>query len=83
MNLGKEKNNINPLLSIRDQKTFEKSWEQIESFVAIFRVSSTDIRTEFGLTKYGLLVVKRGTFIKYERITLLHELKMKQIYEGG
>ena len=74
---------INHLLFMDDLKLFAKNEDQIDNLVNAVRVCSEDIKMEFGLPKYGVLIMKRGKVVKSEGISMPDGKMMKNIEEGG
>ena len=60
INHGDIKTRINHLLFMDDLKLFAKSNDQIDSLANALYTFSEYIGMEFGIKKYGVLVLKRG-----------------------
>ena len=63
-------------------KLFAKNEDQIDSLVNTVRIFSEDIKMEFGLSKCGVLIMKRGKVVKSEGIRMPDGRMMKNIEEG-
>ena len=74
---------INHLLFIDDLKLYAKSEEQTNTLVRTVYVFSNDIGMEFGITKCGILTMKRGKIVKSEGIKLPDGEVMKQVGQQG
>ena len=61
---GDKKTRLNHLLFMDDLKLFAKSNDQIDSMVNTVYTFSEDIRMEFGIKKFRVLVLKRRKFDK-------------------
>ena len=53
-----------------DLKLFAKNKNQIDSLVNTVKIFSEDIKMEFGLPKYGVLIMKWGKVVKSEGISM-------------
>ena len=73
---------INHLLFMDDLKLFAKNEDQMDSLVNTVRIFSEDIKMEFGLSKCGVLIMKRGKVVKSEGIRMPNGMMMKNIEEG-
>ena len=73
---------INHLLFMDNLKLFTKNEDQIDSLVNTVRIFSEDIKMEFGLSKCGVLIMKRGKVVKSEGIRMPNGMMMKNIEEG-
>ena len=73
---------INHLLFMDNLKLFTKNEDQIDSLVNTVRILSEDIKMEFGLSKCGVLIMKRGKVVKSEGIRMPDGKMMKNIEEG-
>ena len=51
-----------------DLKLFGKSEDQIDSLVQTVLIFSEDIGMEFGLKKRGVVILKKGKLVKFDRI---------------
>ena len=58
--MGQEGVQDKPSFFMDDLKLFGKNEEQISSLVTTVNICSGDIGMEFGLTKCGILTLKRG-----------------------
>ena len=65
-----------------DLKLFAKNEDQMDSLVNTVRIFSEDIKMEFGLSKCGVLIMKRGKVVKSEGIRMPNGMMMKNIEEG-
>ena len=66
-----------------NMKLYRKDERQIDSLINTVCVFSDDIRMEFGLTKCGVVVMKRGKVVKYDGVDLPDGRRMKSVEEGG
>ena len=80
---GKREYKLNHLLFMDDLKLHAKIAEQANSLVRTVYVFSTNIGMEFGITKCGVLTMKRGKIIKSEGIKLPDGEVMKQVGQEG
>ena len=53
-----------------DLKLYRKSEEQIDSLVRTVNILSTHFGMEFGISKCGLLILKRGNIVRNQGIEL-------------
>ena len=74
---------VNHLLFMDDLKLLGKSEDQIDSLVQTVQLFSEGIGMEFGLKKCGVLLMKRGTKVRFDGITLLDGQMMREIEEEG
>lgn len=74
---------INHLLYIDDLKLFGKTENQIDSLINTVYIFSKDIGMEFGLTKCGILVLKRGKVVKTDGVVMPDGDVMRQIEDDG
>ena len=63
---GKKEYRLNHLLFMDDLKLYAKSEEQTNTLVRTVYVFTTDIGMVFGITKCGILTMKRGKIVKSE-----------------
>ena len=68
--LGKGEITINHLLFMDDLKLFGKNEKEIETLMNTVRIFSNDIRMEFGISKCGVLMIKRGKLSKCKGIEI-------------
>ena len=80
---GKREYKLSHLLFMDDLKLHAKIAEQANSLVRTVYVFSTNIGMEFGITKCGVLTMKRGKIIKSEGIKLPDGEVMKQVGQEG
>ena len=73
---------LNHLLFMDDLKLFGKSDDQIDSLVQLVFTFSEDIGMEFGLKKYGVVILKKGK-LKFDGIHLPNQEIMKEVDENG
>ena len=73
---------INHLLFMDDLKFFSRNEYQTDSSVNTVRISSEDIKMEFGLLKCGAFIMKRGKVVKSEGIGMPNIKMMKNNEEG-
>ena len=66
-----------------DLKLFGKSDGQIDSLVQTVFTFSEDIGMEFGLKKRGVVILKKGKLVKFDRIHLPDQEIMKAVDENG
>ena len=64
-------------------KLFGKSDDQIDSLVKTVFTFSEDIGIEFGLKKCGVVILKKGKLVKFDRIHLPNLEIMKEVDENG
>ena len=67
---------------MNDLKLFVKNEDQIDNLVYTVKKFSGDIKMEFGLPKYGVLIMKRGNVVKSEGKSMPDGKMMKNIEEG-
>ena len=70
---------INHLLYMDDLKLFGKTEKQLDSLMNTVRIFSEDIRMEFGISKCGVLVMKKGKLIHSEGIEIPSGDRIKEI----
>ena len=73
----------NHLLFMDDLKLYGKNENQIDTLVNTVRVFSDDIRMEFGISKFAILIVKRGKVVKCDGIVKPGNEIMKGLEEEG
>ena len=73
---------INHLLFMDDLKLFAKNVDQTDSLVNTVRIFSEDIKMEFGVSKCGVLTMKRGKVVKSDRLCMPDGTMMRNIEEG-
>ena len=66
-----------------DVKLFGKSDDQIDSLVQTVFTFSEDNGMEFGLKKRGVVILKKGKLVKFDRIHLPNQEIMKAVDENG
>ena len=66
-----------------DLKLFGKSEDQIDSLVQTVFIFSEDIGMEFGLKKYGVVILKKEKLVKFDGIHLPNQEIMKEVDENG
>ena len=74
---------INHLLFMDDLKLFAKNVDQIDSLVNTVRIFSGNIKMEFGLSKCGVLIMKRGKLVESDSLCIPGGTMMRNIEEGG
>ena len=79
----KKRERINHLLFMDDLKLFAKNVDQIEILVNAVRIFSEDIKMEFGLSKCGVLIMKRGKVVESDGLRMPDGTMMRNIEEGG
>ena len=77
--LGKQEMSINHLLFMDDLKVFGKNEKELDMLLNTVRVFSEDIRMEFGISKCGVLVMKRGKLFRTEGIEMPSGEVIKEI----
>ena len=80
---GKKEHKMNYLLFMGNLKLFSKSEGQMDTLVRTIYVFSTDIGMDFGMKKCGILNMKRGKVVRYERIKLTNSEIMKEVEKEG
>ena len=80
---GRKEFRLNHLLFIDDLKIFGNSNDEIDSIVQTVFTFSEDIGMEFGLKKCGVVIMKRGKLVKFDRIHLPNQEIMKEVDENG
>ena len=82
--LGKEEISVNHLLYMDDLKLFGRNEKELDMLVNTVRVFSNDICMQFGVSKCGVLVMKRGKMSKCKGIEIPSGELIKEIdTEGG
>ena len=66
-----------------DLKHFGKSEYQIDSLEQTVFIFSEDIGMEFGLKKYGVVILKKEKLVKFDGIHLPNQEIMKVVDENG
>ena len=66
-----------------DLKLFAKNVDQIDSLVNTVRIFPEDIKMEFGLSKCGVLIMKRGKVVESDGLCMPDGTVMRNIEEGG
>ena len=66
-----------------DLKPFVKNEDQINNLGNPVRIFSEDTKMEFGLSKCGVLIMKRGKVVKSEGISMPNGNMMKNIEDSG
>ena len=66
-----------------DLKHFGKSEYQIDSLEQTVFIFSEDIGMEFGLKKYGVVILKKEKLVKFDGIHLPNQEIMKEVDENG
>ena len=74
---------INHLLFMDDLKLFAKNVDQIDSLVNTVRIFSEDIKMEFGLSKCGVLIMKRGKVVESDGLCMPDGTMMRNTEESG
>ena len=59
---------INHLLYMYDLKLFGKTERYLETLLSTVEIFSQDIRMEFGISKCGILILKRGKLVPLDGI---------------
>ena len=75
------KEKINHLLFMDDLKLYSQSEKGLNSLVQTVRVFSEDIGMEFGIEKYGMLVMEKGKIMKSVDIELPDGKVIKSLQE--
>ena len=81
--VGKKGERINHLLFMDYLKLFAKYMDEIDSSVNTVRIFSEDIKMEFGLSKCGVLIMKRGKVAESDGLCMPDGTMMRNIEEGG
>ena len=79
---GRSELKLNRLLFMNDLKLFGKSTDQINSLVQTVFTFSEDFGMEFGLTKCGVVILKKGELVKFDGIHLSNQKIMKEVDEN-
>ena len=74
---------VNHLLFMDDLKLFGKNEREIDSLVNTVRIFSNDIKMEFGMSKCGVLTMKRGKIANTEGIHMPDGQRMMAIEDNG
>ena len=77
--LGKKQGVRNLLLSMDDLKLYGKTEKQLETLVNTVRIFISDICKEFGIVKCGMLMMKRGNYVRSVEIKLPGEKEIKEV----
>ena len=77
--LGNRQRMINHLLYTDDLKLFGKTERQLESLITSVKVFCSDIKMEFRVEKCGMLVMKKGKYVKSDGIKLPNEQEIQEI----
>ena len=72
---------INHLLFMDDLKFFGKTESQLDTLLNTVHIFSKDIKMEFGISKCGILLMKRGKLAKIDGITVLTSEKIEEIHK--
>ena len=70
---------INHLLFMDDLKLFGKTESQLDTLLNTVHIFSQDIKMEFGISKCGILLMKRGKLAKIDGITVPTGEKIEDI----
>ena len=79
----KKKERINHLLFMDELELFAKNVDQIDSLVNNVRIFSEEIKMEFGLSKRGVLIMKRGKVVENDGLCISDGAMMRNIEDGG
>ena len=74
---------VNYLLFMYDLKLFGKNEREIDSLVKTVQVISKDLGMEFGIKKYGALVMKKGKLSNTDGIVLPNGETIKEVERHG
>ena len=74
---------LNHFLFMNDLKIFAKGEREINGLISTVQIFSNDIGMEFGIKKYGVLVLKRGTVVSSEEIEMSDGETIKEIEKNG
>ena len=80
---GRKEFKLNHLLFMDDLKLFGKSGDQIDSIVQTVFTFNEDISMEFGLKKCGVVILKKGKLVKFDKIHLPKQEIVKEVDENG
>ena len=64
-----------------DLKLYSESEKTLDSLIETVRIFSNDIKMEFGINKYAILVLKRGKVVKSEGIKLPEDKVIRSLRE--
>ena len=70
---------INHLLYMDDLKLFGKTERHLETLLSTVGIFSQDIRMEFGISKCGILILKRGKLVHLEGTEIPSGKRIKEI----
>ena len=70
---------INHLLYMDDLKLFGKTERHLETLLSIVEIFSQDIRMEFGISKCGILILKRGKLVHLDGTEVPSGERIKEI----
>ena len=70
---------LNHFLFIDDLKIFAKSEREINGLISTVQILSNDIGMEFGIKKFGVLVLKRGTVVSSEGVEIPDGERIKEV----
>ena len=70
---------LNHLLFMDDIKIFAKSECEINGLISTVQILSNDIGMEFGIKKFGVLVLKRGTVVSSEGVEIPDGERIKEV----
>ena len=74
---------LNHLLFMDDIKIFAKSECEINGLISTVQILSNDIGMEFGIKKFGVLVLKRETVVSSERVEMPDGERIKEVEKNG
>ena len=70
---------INHLLYMDDLKLFRKTERHLETLLSTVEIFSQNIRMEFGISKCGILILKRGKLVHLDGIEIPSGERIKEI----
>ena len=79
----KKVDRINHLLFMDNIKLFARNVDQIDSLVNTVRIFSEYIKMGFGLSKCGVLIIKRGKVVESDGLCMSDDTMMRNTEEGG
>ena len=80
---GNDKPKVNHLLFMDDMKLFGRLSVEIDKLVSTVCLVRADMRMEFGITKSGVLVLKKGKVVDSDDVQLPNGERMQSVEEKG
>ena len=78
---GNNKPKVNHLLFMDDMKLFGRSSVEIDKLVSTVYLVSADMQMEFGIRKWGVLVLKKGKVVDSDGVQLPNGERMQSVEE--